>query len=155
MVTLSTRSRWMIWAMFILHCVVSSETQFETWWWPSARAETYCLSNKCSTTLLVVYWLYYLYHLIVSNTTGVSQLKPNVINKYWCVRRTLILFFAFFKEERNILHALKRKKANWIGHILRRNCLLKHVIEKKIEERVEVTGRRRRRRKQLQDGLKE
>jgi len=30
---------------------------------------------------------------------------------------------------------------NWIGHILRGNCLLKHVIEGKIEERIEVTGR--------------
>jgi hypothetical protein len=33
------------------------------------------------------------------------------------------------KEERNILHAIKRRKVNWIGHILRRNCLLKHVSE--------------------------
>jgi hypothetical protein len=35
------------------------------------------------------------------------------------------------KEERNIVHTIKRRKANWIGHILRRNCLLKHVIEVK------------------------
>jgi hypothetical protein len=35
-------------------------------------------------------------------------------------------------EERNILHTTKRKKAKWIGHILRRNCLLKHVIEGRI-----------------------
>ena len=62
-VTLSTRSHWMIWAMCILHCIVSSETQFETWWWPSARAETCSLSNKYSTTLLVVFCLYYLHHL--------------------------------------------------------------------------------------------
>jgi hypothetical protein len=33
------------------------------------------------------------------------------------------------KEERNILHTIKRRKANLIGHILCRNCLLKHVIE--------------------------
>jgi hypothetical protein len=32
------------------------------------------------------------------------------------------------REERNILHTIKRKKANWIGHILCRNCFLKHVI---------------------------
>ena len=32
------------------------------------------------------------------------------------------------KEERNILHTVKRMKANWIGHILCRNCLLKQVI---------------------------
>jgi hypothetical protein len=33
------------------------------------------------------------------------------------------------KDERNILHAKKRRKVEWIGHISRRNCLLKHVIE--------------------------
>jgi hypothetical protein len=59
------------------------------------------------------------------------------------------------KEERNIVHTIKRRKANWIGHILRRNCLLKHVIEGKLEERIEVTGRRGRRRKQLLEDLKE
>jgi hypothetical protein len=26
------------------------------------------------------------------------------------------------KEKRNILHIIKRRKANWIGHIWRRNC---------------------------------
>jgi hypothetical protein len=35
------------------------------------------------------------------------------------------------KEERNMLHTIKRRKANWIGHTLRRNCRLKHVIEGK------------------------
>jgi hypothetical protein len=56
------------------------------------------------------------------------------------------------KEERNIVHTIKRRKANWIGHILRRNCFLKHVIEGKLEVR---TGRRGRTRKQLLDGPKE
>ena len=37
-------------------------------------------------------------------------------------------------QARNILHTIKRKKANWIGHILRTNCLLKHFIEGKIEK---------------------
>jgi hypothetical protein len=37
------------------------------------------------------------------------------------------------KEERNIVHIIKRRKADWIGDILRRNCLLKLVIEGKIE----------------------
>jgi hypothetical protein len=59
------------------------------------------------------------------------------------------------KEERNIVHTIKRRKANWIGHILRGNCLLKHVIEGKLEGRIEVTERRGRRRKQLLDDLKE
>jgi len=37
------------------------------------------------------------------------------------------------KEQRNILHEISKRKANWIGHILRRNCLLQHVIEGKIK----------------------
>jgi hypothetical protein len=59
------------------------------------------------------------------------------------------------KEERNIRHTIKRRKANWISHILRGNCLLKHVIEGKLEGRIEMTGRRGRRRKQLLDDVKE
>ena len=42
-----------------------------------------------------------------------------------------------------------------LTHVLRRNCLLKHVIEGKTEARIEVAGRRGRRRKQLLDDLKE
>ena len=56
-------------------------------------------------------------------------------------------------EERNIQQTIKRRKANWIGHILRRNCLLKHGIKGKIEGRIEATGRRGRRRKKLLNGL--
>jgi uncharacterized protein YnzC (UPF0291/DUF896 family) len=41
------------------------------------------------------------------------------------------------KEERNIPHTIKIRKANWIGHILRRNRLLKHVIQGKLEGRIE------------------
>jgi len=33
-------------------------------------------------------------------------------------------------EQRNILQEIRKRKANWIGHILRRNCLLKQVIER-------------------------
>ena len=51
------------------------------------------------------------------------------------------------QEERNILGTVCRRKANWIGHILRRNCLLKQVIEGKIKGRIEVTRRQGRRRK--------
>jgi hypothetical protein len=39
------------------------------------------------------------------------------------------------KEERNILRTVKIRKANWIGHILCRSCLLKHVIEGRDKER--------------------
>ena len=54
----------------------------------------------------------------------------------------------------NILHEIRKRKANWIGHILRRNCLLKQVIEGKIKGEMEVTSRRGRRRKKLLDDLK-
>jgi hypothetical protein len=59
------------------------------------------------------------------------------------------------KEDRNILQTVKRRKANWIGHILCRNCHLKHVTEGRGEGRTEVAGRRGRRRKQLLDDTKE
>ena len=52
-------------------------------------------------------------------------------------------------EQRNILHEIRKRKANWIGHILRRNCLLKEVIEGKIQGLIEVTRRRGRRRKKF------
>jgi len=51
------------------------------------------------------------------------------------------------REERNILHTIKRRKGNWIGHVLSMNCILKqighvlsmncilkHIIEGKIRE---------------------
>ena len=56
-------------------------------------------------------------------------------------------------EQRNILHEIRKRKADWIGHILRRNCLLKQVIEGKIKGEMEVTRRRGRRRKKLLDYL--
>ena len=59
------------------------------------------------------------------------------------------------KEQRNILHEISKRKANWIGHILRRNCLLQRVIEGKIKGGIEVTGRRARRRRMLLDDLTE
>jgi len=36
------------------------------------------------------------------------------------------------KEQRNILHEISKRKANWIGHILHRNCLVQRVTEGKI-----------------------
>ena len=44
------------------------------------------------------------------------------------------------KEERNILRKRNRRKANWIRHIVRRNCLLRLVTEGKIEVSIGVTG---------------
>jgi hypothetical protein len=69
------------------------------------------------------------------------------------VRNEDVLFI--IKEQRNILHEIRKGKTNWIGHILRRNCLLQRVAEGKIQGGIEVTGRRGRRRKKLLDDLKE
>jgi hypothetical protein len=59
------------------------------------------------------------------------------------------------KEQRNILHEIRKRKANWIGHILCRNCLLQRVTEGKIQGGIEVTGRQGIRRMKLLDDLKE
>jgi hypothetical protein len=48
-------------------------------------------------------------------------------------------------EERNILLTKQTRKVSWVGHIWRRSCFSKHITE----ERVEVKGKRRKRRKQL------
>jgi len=55
----------------------------------------------------------------------------------------------------NILQTIKRRKANWLGHILHWNRLLKHIIKGKIDGRIKVMVRRGRRHKQLLDDLKE
>jgi hypothetical protein len=55
------------------------------------------------------------------------------------------------KEQRNILHEISKRKVNWIGHILRRNCFLQRGTKGKIQGRIEVTGRQGRRRMKLLD----
>jgi hypothetical protein len=55
------------------------------------------------------------------------------------------------KEQRNILQEIHKLKANWIGYILRRNCLLPRVSEGKTQGGIEVTGRQGRRRRKLLD----
>ena len=58
-------------------------------------------------------------------------------------------------EQRNVLREIRKRNANWIGHILRRNCLRQQVIEGKIKGQIEVTRRRGRMRKKLLDDLKD
>ena len=76
--------------------------------------------------------------------------KEKVDDMALCTFTRKFLFIAY----RNILHEIKWK-GNWIGHILRRNCLLQQVIEAKIKGQIEVTRRRGRRRKKLLDNLKD
>jgi hypothetical protein len=60
-------------------------------------------------------------------------------------------------RSRGILNEIRvsKRKANWIGHILHRNWLLRQVTEGKIKGGIEVTGRRGRIRRKLLNDLKE
>jgi hypothetical protein len=58
-------------------------------------------------------------------------------------------------EPPNNIYLFIQRKANWNGHILCRNCLLRQVTEGKIKGGIEVTGTRGRRRRKLLDDLKE
>jgi hypothetical protein len=69
----------------------------------------------------------------VRNILDLSQKSDHVRNEEVLVR---------IKEQRNILHEISKRKANWIVHILRKNCLLQQVIEGKIKGWIEVTRRR-------------
>ena len=69
--------------------------------------------------------------------------------------KDLKLLLLTVKQQRNILNEISKRKANCVGHIFRRNCLLRRVIEKKIKGWIEVTGRRGRRRRKLLHDLKE
>jgi hypothetical protein len=82
-------------------------------------------------------------NLVIWYKNKVSHIKItfNVCNCYSYI----------YHLHRNILHEIQKRKANWIGYILRRNCLLKQVIEGKIKGHMEVTRRRGRRRKKLLD----
>ena len=97
-------------------------------------------------------------------TLGAVDQKRLESFEMWCWRRVKISWTDHLrneevllrvKEQRNILHEIRKRKANWIGHILRRNCLLQRVIEGKIKGEIEVTGRRGRKSRKLLDDLKE
>jgi hypothetical protein len=74
---------------------------------------------------------------------------------YYASRPFRIMWIKLFLRHSEILHEIRKRKANWIGHILRRNCLLQRVIEGKIQGEIEVAGRQGRRRRKLLDDLKE
>jgi hypothetical protein len=42
-------------------------------------------------------------------------------------------YYLRVKKQRNFIHEISKLKANWMGHILHRNCLLQQVIEGKIK----------------------
>ena len=74
-----------------------------------------------------------------------------IVSKFYAT-----VFVLRVNEQRNILHEIRKRKANWIGHILRRrNCLLQQVIEGKINGHIDVTRKRGRRRKKPLDDIKD
>jgi hypothetical protein len=92
---------------------------------------------------------------ILLETHKIYLLKTS---KIWRILYVVNTYFNKSKNNiviNNILYAISKRKANWIAHILRRNCLLKQVIEGKIKGGIEVTGRRGRRRGKLLGDLKE
>jgi len=84
--------------------------------------------------------------------------------KMWCWGRMEISWTDHVRNEQallrvnvqsNILHEIRKRKANWIGNILLRNCLLKQDIEGKSKGEMEVARKRGRRRRNLLDDLKD
>jgi hypothetical protein len=90
-------------------------------------------------------WCIALYGAETGTVWGVDQ---NQLESFemWCWRRIEKIIWADrvrneevllrVKEQRNILHEISKRKANWIGHILCRNCLLQQVIEGKTKGRI-------------------
>jgi hypothetical protein len=81
----------------------------------------------------------------------------------WCWRRVEKISWTdrvrneevLLRVKEQILHEIPKPQANWIVHILLRNCLLQRITEGKIQGEIEVTGRKGRRRRKLLDDLKE
>jgi hypothetical protein len=92
-------------------------------------------------------WCIALYDAEIWTLRAVDQ-KHLESSEMWCWRRMEISWtdhvrneeaLLRVKEQTNILQEISKRKANWIGHIVRRNCLLRQVTEGKIKGRIEVT----------------
>jgi hypothetical protein len=116
------------WPIFYLSDGVTMHKDY--WWheeWRENRTTwgTICLTAAASTINPLCTFMVYVWYMR-------NEIKEDILD--W----------------KNIPHKIKRRKTDWIGHVLRMTCLLKHVIEGKIKG----TGRRRRRRKHIKDDLK-
>jgi len=67
-------------------------------------------------------------------------------NISWAVRVRNKELLQRVKEDRTNLNIIKKRKTKWIGHSLRRNCLLEHVIEERIKVRDRSDGKTRKKR---------
>jgi hypothetical protein len=109
-------------------------------------------------------WSIALYGAETWTLRAVDQKHLERFEMWWCRRKETFIWTDLVrnedvllrvKEQRNILNEVRKRKANWIGHILRRNCLVQRVIEGKIQRGIKMTGRQGRRRRKLLDDLKE
>jgi len=127
------------------------------------RSPTDCYVSECDhgssimrwpwPTVAVASWYKHMVHKFHKSTFRSRELDAELILA-WLVFGTHDVLLRV-NEQRNILNEIRKRKANCFGHILRRNCLLKKVIEGKIKGEMEVARRRGRRRKKLLDYLKD
>jgi hypothetical protein len=101
---------------------------------PSSEEQRPCYCIRCTALILLD---------VVGSGCGALRCR---------MRAVLASYLAFCSH---ILHEICKRKANWIGHILRRNCFLQRVIEGEIKGRIEMTGRQGRRRGKLLDDSKD
>ena len=121
-----------------------------------------CLSHRYN--ILSYIWSIALYGAETWTLRAVDE-KHLESFEMWCCRRMEKISWTdhvrneevllTVKEQRNILHEIRKRKANWIGQILRRSCFLQRVIKRKIQGGIEVTGRQGIKRRKLLDNLKE
>ena len=100
--------------------------------------------------MIYIHYMYYLKFLKTFEMWCWRRMEET--SRTYRVRNEEVLWRV--KEERNVVYKIQRRKANCIGHILRRNCLLKHFVEGNVRKN-KVKTRRRRRCKQLLNDLKE
>ena len=83
--------------------------------------------------------------VFVTYLTGVLYVLLNKIYIYCYLK--CIVFDKLLKPRQSfriilyILYEIKRRKANWIGQILPRNCLVNHVFGGTMDRRIEVRER--------------
>jgi len=123
----------------------------------------YFCHSLCNITHVIKFLFFHYVELILQTLNYIWAQLPNYILQYNCLQYKVINFIwnwnnninwilivdiaatqlhltLYIKHMRkwNILFEISKRKANWIRHILCRNCLLQQVIEGKIKGGMEV-----------------
>jgi len=133
-------------------------------WAPNNASKWQLGFNSAFKGLTLLDFIFFAYGAETWTFRAVDQ-KHQASFEMWCWRRMEKISWTDHvrneevlprvEEQRNILHEIRKRKANWIGQILRRNCLRQRVTEGEIQGGIEVRGRRGRRRRKLLHDLKE